>query len=526
MSFLVLSRLRQISLISHLSLPSRIPGTFRSGRKPFSMFTVVKDLNSHHIRYGYGDPPAFSQMEARLFSSKSEAADIMTALELGYKDQTKNSASFGKNLTRYELASRICEEFPHYSAKDQKFFVLNLAKRFGVDNNNVRLAAKSLTQHMDGETFLKMVEKFKEAAVPVSQEIFKDIGKRPGGVKFLVDLRGFVLDLIDTEKDTENLTALRFLSNSLRDLLGLWFSGGMMNLERVTWNSSCEILEKVSQYEAVHPVRHWTDIKHRVGPYRRCFIFMHSCMPLEPVVVLHSALMEQIGSNVQQILRQNYTGEIEDPDKIRAAVFYSVSSTQKGLRGIDLGMYLIRRAVSELRHEYPDIVEFSTLSPIPTFAAWLLTKMRTVNSNTPVPGLMTKEEWESLSSVAAGQDYMEFLKTTLTSNWYEDEVLRSALRPFLERMCLTYLTQEKRRGFAFDSVANFHLGNGAEIWRLNWLADTSGKGLSQSFGMMVNFRYPADEELIENSNNYIFNKHIKVSPGIQERLDQYNLSPL
>lgn len=45
----------------------------------------------------------------------------------------------------------------------------------------------------DSEAFLKNVEKFKEAAIPVYQEIFKDIGKRSGGVKFLVDLRGTIL---------------------------------------------------------------------------------------------------------------------------------------------------------------------------------------------------------------------------------------------------------------------------------------------------------------------------------------------
>lgn len=105
-------------------------------------------------------------------------------------------------------------------------------------------------------------------------------------------------DLLDGG-EVEDATSLRFLNNSLRDLLGLWFSGGMMSLERITWQSSCEVLERIAQYEAVHPVRHWTDIKHRVGPYRRCFVFTHSCMPNEPVVVLHTALMDQIGNNVQ-----------------------------------------------------------------------------------------------------------------------------------------------------------------------------------------------------------------------------------
>ena len=172
---------------------------------------------SHHARYGYGDPPSMlhSQLEARLFSSRSEAADIMTALEVGYSDQsTSSSKSFGKNLTRFvrvwflrshsrdlsagrlidwlidwlidrlidwltdwlvdwnngcscsfflpsqELASRICEEFPHYSEKEQILFITSLAKKFGVDNTKVRNAAKSLTQHVSVFPYLTAVCKY------------------------------------------------------------------------------------------------------------------------------------------------------------------------------------------------------------------------------------------------------------------------------------------------------------------------------------------------------------------------------
>jgi malonyl-CoA decarboxylase len=38
-------------------------------------------------------------------------------------------------------------------------------------------------------------------------------------------------------------------------------------------------------------------------------------------------------------------------------------------------------------------------------------------------------------------------------------------------------------------VARFHLHNGASLARINWLADTSKKGLRESLGMMVNYVY-------------------------------------
>ena len=56
---------------------------------------------------------------------------------------------------------------------------------------------------------------------------------------------------------------------------------------------------QISDYEAVHPIRNWTDLKQRVGDYRRCFVYTHNAMPREPVVVLHTALTDHISSSIQ-----------------------------------------------------------------------------------------------------------------------------------------------------------------------------------------------------------------------------------
>ena len=89
------------------------------------------------------------------------------------------------------------------------------------------------------------------------------------------------------------------LNVHLKSVLGQWFSPQLMELYQVTWQSPCDILEKVSAYEAVHPLRHWKDLKHRVGKNRRCFIFTHKAIPREPIVVLHAALTSAPSSSVQ-----------------------------------------------------------------------------------------------------------------------------------------------------------------------------------------------------------------------------------
>jgi malonyl-CoA decarboxylase len=57
-----------------------------------------------------------------------------------------------------------------------------------------------------------------------------------------------------------------------------------------------------------------------------------------------------------------------------------------------------------------------------------------------------------------------------------------------------YLLEARRGdGQPVDSVARFHLGNGARIEQLHWPADRSPKGWLRSFGLMVSYRYEPSE---------------------------------
>jgi len=60
----------------------------------------------------------------------------------------------------------------------------------------------------------------------------------------------------------------------------------------------------------------------------------------------------------------------------------------------------------------------------------------------------------------------------------------------LMRICADYLLHAKRDGRrARDPVADFHLGNGARMERLNWDADRSPGAVAASAGMMINYLY-------------------------------------
>ncbi|KAG7468677.1 hypothetical protein MATL_G00145890 [Megalops atlanticus] len=410
--------------------------------------------------------------------------------------------------------------------KEQKLeFLSRLAQDFGVDHRSVsELAGKVVeSQQRDMATVLQAEDRLRYSLIPRYRPMLSHISKVEGGVKFLVDLRADVIDILSSK--ASDSPHIRDLNGTLKGLLSEWFSVGLLHLERITWQSPCELLQKISQYEAVHPVRNWTDIKRRVGPYRRCYAFTHAAMPGEPLVVLHVALTDDIASNIQAIVREFATQDSEeDVNKINAAVFYSISSTQAGLQGVELGNYLIKRVVRELQGEFPHISQFSSLSPIPGFCSWLQGLLSPQRKEVQGVGLLTEQEWrvvEEVTGAGSGAEAVEALRKLLgTSEWMRSDHLVQVLEPALMRLCAWYLYGEKRRGYAINPVANFHLQNGATMWRLNWQADTSPRGITNSCGIMVNYRYFL-QETSANSATYLQTKAISASEQVLSLVSQF-----
>ncbi|XP_077371689.1 malonyl-CoA decarboxylase, mitochondrial [Festucalex cinctus] len=420
-------------------------------------------------------------------------------------------------------------EFMHFykslDTGEKLDFLAKLSRDFGVDHKSVSEFARKLlhTQLRDLSTILQVEDRLRYSLTPRYKQLLNHISRVEGGVKFLVDLRADVLEIISS-KGSES-SHLRDLNGTLKSLLSEWFSVGLLRLERITWQSPCEILQKISQYEAVHPVRNWADLKHRVGPYRRCYAFTHAAMPGEPLVVLHVALTEEISDKIQCIVREFSTFDLEeDVNKINAAVFYSISSTQAGLQGVELGNYLIKRVVRELQSEFPHMAQFSSLSPIPGFSLWLQGLLNQYQKEGRGLDLLSEQEWqqvEQATDLSPGTSAIYALRELIaTSQWMRSERLSCFLEPILMRLCAWYLYGEKRRGYALNPVANFHLQNGATLWRLNWHADTSPKGVANSCGIMVNYRYFLNETS-KNSALYLQNKVIVASDQVLGLVSQF-----
>ncbi|MCP6135141.1 malonyl-CoA decarboxylase family protein, partial [Klebsiella pneumoniae] len=77
-------------------------------------------------------------------------------------------------------------------------------------------------------------------------------------------------------------------------------------------------------YEAVHPIRDWSDLKNRLGSDRRCFAFFHPRMPDEPLIIVQVALVNGIADNVHTLLDE--AAPVVDPHQADTAIFYSISN--------------------------------------------------------------------------------------------------------------------------------------------------------------------------------------------------------
>ncbi len=332
----------------------------------------------------------------------------------------------------------------------------------------------------------------------------------PDGVKFLVDLRADLLARQDGD------TLLAALETDLKALLAAWFDVGFLDLRRIDWHSPAIILEKLVQYEAVHRIRTWRDLRNRLDSDRRCYAFFHPRMPEEPLIFVEVALVQGMSDSVQRLLDEK--APVLDPRTADTAVFYSINNCQRGLDGISFGNFLIKRVVGLLSDEFRNLKAFCTLSPIPGFRRWLDAAL--------AEGAATLTEEERRAVLAAAPPSAEGLdaedaaaalqRLLARRGWSRDEAVARMLEPMLTRLCARYLAKEDatgRPGRARDPVAHFHLSNGARIERINWRADVSDNGMRQAHGLMVNYLYDP-ERIEENHELYLGEKRRAVSGAV------------
>jgi malonyl-CoA decarboxylase len=386
-------------------------------------------------------------------------------------------AGRGGEVAARGRAAELGRTYLGLNADGRERFLRLLADEFDVDREAVARAAGEFLQagaHRDKES---AEEALRTALEAPRRRLLTQFNALPEGVKFLVDMRAELMALARRDR------ALGGLERDLRALLRGWFDIGFLELKRITWNSPAALLEKLTAYEAVHEIRSWADLKHRLEADRRCFAFFHPRMPEEPLIFVEVALVKGISGSIQALLDES--APVDDPRDADTAIFYSISNCQRGLAGISFGNFLIKRVADNLAAELPQLKTFATLSPIPGFRAWLDARLAKQEAELLLPA-----EREALAALPGGKGAGGLAGLLAEPGWHEDRQTADAMRATLMRLSARFLLAEKgAQGRALDLVEHFHLTNGARVERLNWLADLSPKGIQQSAGIMVNYLY-------------------------------------
>ena len=387
----------------------------------------------------------------------------------------------GGEVSARNRAAKLAQTYLGLNDSGRRAFLSDLAS-FDSETTAVTKAFDAVQDAgTDGDRALANVS-LRRALDPPRARLLMQFTTIPDGMKFLVDLRATLLDLMT---DDPYLVALE---SDLRALLSNWFDVGFLELARIDWHSPALLLERLVGYEAVHEIRSWSDLKNRLDSDRRCYALFHPRMPNEPLIFVEVALVHGLAGSVQALLDKK--APLLDAKSADTAIFYSISNCQRGLNGISFGNFLIKRVVEVLAGEFRNIKQFATLSPIPGFRRWLDAKLAEGD-----PALLSEDEASTLRTAApatekAAESGPQALAAILgRRGWFREQTMLKAAEPVLVRLAARYLLTEGRGNRALDPVAHFHLSNGARVERIMALGDTSEKGAKASGTLMVNYVY-------------------------------------
>jgi malonyl-CoA decarboxylase len=240
--------------------------------------------------------------------------------------------------------------------------------------------------------------------------------------------------------------ALEVALDACTTVLREWCATSWLGVQELSWvTTPAAVIDQVVRHERVHPFSSFEDVRARMhpAPNRRVFAFFHPNVPREPLVMVQVALTRGIADSVDVILGRAHplsafssrpvrladalegrcaagvgldavaSGHGTTPattdgaadSGVDTAIFYTISATQPGLQGIELGKHLILAATRRIKaatscvpsgrdvpagssaggtlnsgRSQQEITEFSTLSPIPGFMIWLKQRIDAANA--------------------------------------------------------------------------------------------------------------------------------------------------
>lgn len=379
------------------------------------------------------------------------------------------------------VATQALSAYADLDDADKLSFFGHVTTAYDVDAKQVRAAFRQWDEVRDtgsnaGEELISLFS----AVEPARQQLLRRINYAPGATLALVEMRSDLRRLMRSHRD------LRPLDHDFHHLLTSWFNRGFLQMTEVAWDSPPELRRHLLHYESVHPMASETELRRRLQPRdRRVYAFFHPATGDVPLIFVEVALVRGVPETIAPLLDP---GPALDPATADTAALYSINNALDGLAGVSFGSLLIKQVIEQVSQQLPHLQQFVTLSPIPGFRRWL------------------EGRGQDDAELRALADELNAARGPADLDAHRVEQLRGELLGAL----LTYLTVERRAdGRPVDSVARFHLGNGATAWRLNWPANPSPEAWQQSYGAMVNYRYDP-EQLERRHEDFVRRRSVAV----------------
>ncbi|KAH7484520.1 hypothetical protein PRIC1_003830 [Phytophthora ramorum] len=427
---------------------------------------------------------------------------------------------------RREFALQLCEDYKQFTEVQKLELVLALAVDLGVRDLalmmktlpsikrsglvlNVAAAALGFSRKNDPN----ISKSVKRGLVPLAEQFFLIVGTIQPGPLFLLNLRVDLGILIARHREKlpkSSVEALELLDLIMRDLFA---TQGSMRFRRIDLSSE-DLAAFVLKNERVHQIRGWADLQRRlVGQQRYCFGLFHIHMPHAPLVFVQVVVTDHLCSNVSPVLEEE-TPLVKNPSHI---IFYSVSTSNTGLRGLNIASHLLFLTIQRMSSMFPQCTTAATLSPVPGFARWFKAALANGDQQSQAPSdannvlkrkqlkdhkrqrfeplqrsFFTTEQAQRLTmKYGVNQLVLHkwLLKKISDPEWHLDIELVENIRDVMTAACARYILFERKQDKILDPVANFHLQNGAQVEQINFMADTTPSSLMTALGMMINYRY-------------------------------------
>lgn len=479
-----------------------VAGWLPSGKRQASAKATAPDVKSEarSVKSGPDKSEPMRSSRERLNATLRHKEEALSPRVLR-RTLTELQAIVDPSVSEVEGGKRargVAQWYTRATPEQRQDCWLLMSEQFAPDASKVKAAREQYEAAVGTPDEGAAEIRLRKALVSPRTRLLQRFAVFPEGMRFLVDLRQ---ELMPALKSNKRLLALEA---ELENLFTTWFDVAFLELRRISWDSPASLVEKLIKYEAVHDIKSWGDVKNRLDSDRRCYGFFHPRLPDEPLIFVEVAFMDRIATSISPLLDES--AEAVDLSRATTAIFYSISNTQPGLKGVSFGDSLIKRVVETLRADFPKLKTFATLSPIPGFRAWLSKNAGRMLEATP-----EKTRAQLGRAVGFEPAAAEHVLSALDQAHTLPE--KSVLRQWLLACAAQYLGKELIEGRPADPVGRFHLGNGAGVEQINWAADLSPKGIRQSFGLMVNYLY--DLRKLDRHRHGLAQGRIPVSASVE-----------